>query len=341
MAQVKTGQLMSLELLPLQVPEAATESATVFSRQALIPQTLPTKLRLQPGEFSELVVRLKNHSTEPLQLRFAVTGDIPPHWWQLRTEGSTLPGHHQMEAVVYFAIAADFFERPLSPDQLPLRQDYTGQLTVTARNPRGDSQEQVRPFQLLVRPPSRYLDFLPDIYRNVDFVGRFLKIFETAFEPTTDILDHQWAYLDPLTAPQAMLPFLAHWVGWSFQGPLSLAQQRALIRYAMEIYRWRGTRRGLRFYLHLASGLPLDDHLPNEARKSIGIHENFSHGHVLGQTVLGQSTILSGNIPYHFNVQLRPPADYPLDETLLRSIIEQEKPAFCTYNLSIAPTPAD
>ncbi|MEM9264316.1 MAG: phage tail protein [Cyanobacteria bacterium P01_F01_bin.13] len=336
MSQVQTGQLMSLELLPLQVPEAATGSAMVFSREALMPQPLQTKLRLQPGEFSELVVRIKNHSDEPLHLDFSVTGDIPPDWWQLRTEGSTLPAQHQMEAVVYFAIAADFFERPLSPDQLPLRLDYAGQLAITAITPRGHSQEHINPFQVLVRPPSLYLDHLPDIYRNVDFVGRFLKIFETTFEPAADILDHQWAYLDPLTAPQAMLPFLAHWVGWSFEGPISLAQQRTLIRYAMEIYRWRGTRRGLRFYLHLASGLPLDEHC-EESHKSIGIHENFSQGHVLGHTILGRSTILSGNIPYHFSVRLRPPADYSLDDTLIRTIIDQEKPAFCSYDLAIEP----
>ncbi|NEZ67916.1 phage tail protein [Leptolyngbyaceae cyanobacterium CCMR0082] len=337
MSQVQTGQMMSLELLPLQVPEAVIDSATVFSRQAVMPQSLISKLCLRPGEFSELVVRIKNHSSESIQLNFSVTGDMPSSWWQLRTEGSSLPGHHQMEVVLYFAIAADFFEQPLAPEQLPLKLDYIGQLTVTAITSRGDSQEQISPFQVLIRPPSLYLDFLPDIYRNVDFVGRFLKIFETTFEPAVDILDHQWAYLDPLTAPQAMLPFLAHWVGWSFQGPLSLAQQRALIRYAMEIYRWRGTRRGLRFYLHLASGLPLDDHVSDESQRSIGIHENFSQGYVLGQTILGESTILRGNLPYHFNVQLRPPRDYPLDETLIRTIIEQEKPAFCSYALAIEP----
>ena len=138
-----------------------------------------------------------------------------------------------------------------------------------------------------------------------------------------------------------MLPFLAHWVAWSFDGPLSLSQQRVLIRYAMEIYRWRGTRRGLRFYLHLASGLPLDDHLSQEADKSISIYENFSPGHILGKTVLGQSTILGGHKPYHFSVQLHPtpetPAATQLDETLIRTIIEQEKPAFSSYDLSITP----
>ena len=328
---------MSLELEPLQLSAGGTDSAMIAAQQPVAPQVLSTNLCLQPGELNELVIRIKNHSDGPLHLQFDVSGDFPAEWRSLRTEGSALPAQHQMEAVLYFAIAADFFEQPLSPEQIPLRLDYSGQLTVVAITPRGDSQEQMSPFRLLVRPASLYLDFLPDIYRRVDVVGRFLKVFETAFEPTVDILDHLWAYLDPLTAPRSMLPFLSHWVGWSFQGPLSLAQQRALIRYAMEIYRWRGTRRGLRFYLHLASGLPLDDHLSDESQKAIGIHEDFSQGLLVGQGRLGPLCALGGHRPYHFSIRLRPPADYFLDETLIRAIIDQEKPAFCTYSLSIEP----
>ncbi|MEL6247525.1 MAG: phage tail protein [Cyanobacteria bacterium J06648_16] len=336
MVQIQIQQLMSLELVPLQEPPAPRPTA-LKREQPELPTVLRTDLQLKPGELSELVIRVKNHSDGPLQLGFTVGGEVPVDWWQLRTEGTTLPARHQMEAVLYFAIAPNFFERPLSPNELPLQLDYSGQLTVEAIAPRGDSQQQTRPFRVLVRPDSKYLDLLPDLYRNVDFVGRFLKIFETTFEPTTDILDHLWAYLDPLTAPQSMLPFLAHWVGWSFRGPLSLTQQRALIRYAMEIYRWRGTRRGLRFYLHLASGLPLDDHLPEESQKAIGIHEQFSQGHVLGETRLGQSTVLGGYRPYHFAVRLRPPTDHPIDLTLIRTILDQEKPAFCSYDLSVEP----
>lgn len=340
MSQVTTAKMMSLELVPMQVSDSTVASAMTFSRHSVEMVPLKTCLRLQPGEFSELVVRVKNHSNEPLRLDFSVGGEIPTDWWQLHTEGNTLPPQHQMEAVLYFAIAADFFERPLSPQQLPLKLNYTGQLKVTSTTRRGDSQAEINPFQISVQPPSLYLDYLPDVYRSVDFVGRFLKIFETAFEPTVDILNQQWAYLDPLTSPQSMLPFLAHWVGWTFEGPLSLTQQRTLIRYAMEIYRWRGTRRGLRFYLHLASGLPLDDHLSDEREKSIGIHENFSQGHVLGQAILGQSTTLGGHRPYHFTVRLRPGPDAgtdAIDETLIRTIIEQEKPAFSSYNLFIEP----
>ncbi|MEM6597433.1 MAG: phage tail protein [Cyanobacteria bacterium P01_D01_bin.36] len=335
-----THRLSSFELVPMQMPESvAPHSPTVASRHTAIPAVLTTRLRLQPGELSELIIRVQNHTADPLQLDFAVTGELPHDWWQLRTEGNTLPAHHQMEAVLYFAITEDFFEQVLSPAQLPLQLQYAGQIKVVSTAPAGHSQEQLGHFSVEIQPPSLYLNYLPDIYRNVDFVGRFLKIFESAFEPTVDILDHQWAYLDPLTAPQSMLPFLAHWVAWSFDGPLSLAQQRVLIRYAMEIYRWRGTRRGLRFYLHLASGLPLDEHLSNEADKSIEIYENFSQGHILGKTVLGRSTILGGNRPYHFCVRLHPTADTPLDETLIRTIIDQEKPAFSSYDLAIeSPT---
>ncbi|NEZ57629.1 phage tail protein [Adonisia turfae] len=344
MAQTQTGRMIDLELVPLQEPDLASGSAISFSPSSTLsriatprplPSSLTTQLQLQPGEPNELVVRIKNRGEANLTLQFTIMGDIPSGWCQIHTEGSTLPAHHQMETVFYFVSPTDFFERPLSPSQLPLRLDYKGQLKVTASSQRGDAEEHLTPFQLLVRPPSKYLDLLPDIYHRTDIVGRFLKIFETTFEPTVDILDHLWAYLDPLTAPRAMLPFLAHWVGWSFQVPLGLEQQRMLIRYAMEIYRWRGTRRGLRFYLHLASGLPLDEHIPDEFQKAIGIHETFSPGHVLGQAVIGTSAILGGSRPCHFSVRLRPPENHPLDESLIRTIIDQEKPAFCSYDLVI------
>jgi len=68
-----------------------------------------------------------------------------------------------------------------------------------------------------------YAKFLPAIYQELDFVGRFLKIFEQAFEPAVNSLDTLWAYLDPTTAPQGLLPFLAHWVGWTPQSYKTLA----------------------------------------------------------------------------------------------------------------------
>ncbi|NJN85621.1 MAG: hypothetical protein HC881_04020 [Leptolyngbyaceae cyanobacterium SL_7_1] len=192
-------------------------------------------------------------------------------------------------------------------------------------------------FTLHLRPPTPYLNFLPALYREVDFVGRFLAIIEQAFDPVVQTMDGLGAYLDPLTAPEALLPFLAHWVGWTIDPRWSNRQQRRLIRNAVTLYRWHGTRRGLRVYLHLYTGLPLDDHLPEETAH-IRIEEVFSHGFVLGSTTIGQDAMLGGGCPYHFTVTLRcdrPEQAESIDEALVRHVIEQQKPAFCTYDLVI------
>jgi phage tail-like protein len=335
----QTTSLINLVLTPMSVSQAipsrvvdphqgATDVATTAVKS--------TELVISPGVPSQLLVQLRNTTDAPLQVDFRLEGDFPETWCQVGTEGSDILPGQQMEGVLYFAIAPDFFERPLAPEQLPLKLDYTGQLTILVTHTRsGYRQVDLHQFKLYVRPDSLYPTFLPAIYRQVDFIGRFLKIFEATFEPTVNTLDSLWAYLDPLTAPEALLPFLAHWVGWEFQGPLRLQQQRLLIRHALQIYRWRGTRRGLRFYLHLATGLPLDEEIPQESAKHIGIHENFTAGCITGSARLGQDAILGGSRPLHFLICLRPPAQYPLDESLIRQIIQQEKPAFCTYELRI------
>ncbi|KAM3101404.1 phage tail protein [Phormidesmis sp. 146-12] len=186
---------------------------------------------------------------------------------------------------------------------------------------------------------SLYLDFLPEIYQEIDLVNRLLMIFEEAFEPSVQTLDTLWAYLDPLTAPDAMLPFLAHWVGWSFDIPFDPEQQRRLIRQAIELYRWRGTRRGLRLYLHLVTKLPLDDHLTraeDEPKKHISIQTDRSQGFVIGGCIGSKNLLGEGN-PYHFVVHLRCDNTGQINESLVRQVIEQEKPAFCTYDLFIHP----
>ena len=141
-----------------------------------------------------------------------------------------------------------------------------------------------------------------------------------------------------MTAPEALLPFLAHWVGWDPNFYLTADRQRRFIRHAMEIYRWRGTKYGLRLYLHLATGLPLDED-KSEAEQHISIVESFGRGLVLGSASLGTDALVGGGRAFHFKVQLKVPIDSSgsliLDESLIRQVIEQEKPAFCTYELQI------
>ncbi|AKG20485.1 phage tail protein [Calothrix sp. 336/3] len=341
----QSQQLISLQLTPMQIPEAVPtasgqQPAANWVKMASTDGTsLKRNLLLRPGEPSEMVVQVKNMGARPLGLNLQVQGDFPQEWCQVGMEGSqVLPGQ-QMEAVLYFQIAADFFERYTAVGKGErLKLDYDVRLSVHWQEANTGVQhiEEVK-FHLNIRPHSLYLNFLPMIYREVDFVGRFLKVFEQSFEPCVHTLDSLWAYLDPLTAPSGMLPFLAQWVAWQPTVQLSEAQQRLLIKKAMEIYRWRGTRRGLRLYLHLATGLPLDEEMGNEVDKHICITESFSRGLVFGQAKLGEDAIIGGGRPFHFTVRLHPEYGSEIDELLVRNVIEQEKPAFCTYELYIEP----
>lgn len=345
MTQARSTTDISLVLTPMQVPDAVPNGSELAQGLAgshprdLRAPSLPN-LVIYPGEPSELVIQVHNQSREPLQLQYQVQGDFPADWCQFRAEGSEARPGQTLEGVLYFTLPADYLEQAYTAEQLPLRLDYRGRLTVLSLNPAsGGRTLEHRDFQVVVRPRSLYLDFLPDLYREIDFVGRFLQVFEQTFEPTVNALDSLWAYLDPLTAPQSLLPFLTHWVGWNFDAPLDPRRQRFLIRHALQIYRWRGTRRGLRFYLHLATGLPLDDHLSHESAKHIGIHETFSQGLILGEASLGENASLGGGQPFHFAIHLRPDPHHTIDTALVHQIITQEKPAFCTYDLIVEPPP--
>lgn len=333
---------LHIQLTPMRIPEAVPLAGLALTDSGVATQTAPSlSLLLQPGEPSEMVVQVKNLERRTLHLTLRVEGNFPTEWCQIQTEGREIAAGAQMDAVVYFSVPATFFEEqqalsPAKKEQLLL--NYLCRVCVYVDL--GTEQEQIQSaeFGLYIRPYSKYMNFLPVLYREVDFIGRFMKIFEQAFEPAIQSFNVMWANLDPLTAPQALLPFLAHWVAWPVDSIWNLSQQRRLIRRAVELYRWRGTRKGLRLYLHLYTGLPLDEHIAQEADKHISITEPFGQGFVLGAAKLGEGAVLGGGQPYHFIVHLRPDSFNNVDEQLVRQIIDQEKPAFSTYELLIETT---
>lgn len=239
---------------------------------------------------------------------------------------------------LHFTLPDNFFEADdiISSESPTLAIAHSVILEVYWGDRQNGTLVGYRPFQIQIRPRSTYIHFLPALYRQVDFFERFLKIMEEAFDPALQTSDCLWAYLDPLTAPEALLPFLAHWVGWKLDPRLEMRVQRHLIRNAVPLYRWRGTQVGLRLYLLLVTGLPPDD-------ESIRIHADLNSGFVLGKTRLGRTQVsnspqLGGGSAYHFQVRLRPDADSPpIDEPILHEIIQDYKPAFSTYELAIEP----
>lgn len=158
---------------------------------------------------------------------------------------------------------------------------------------------------------STYLQYLPAIYQEEEFLGHFLMIFEEALSPVEQILENIHLYFDPMMAPEGFLPWLAAWIDLVLDENWPIQKRRQLIKAGVELYRWRGTKRGLWEYLKIYTGVDPE------------IIEHFDE---------------KDGGPYHFTVVIRVPEPKPLDERLVRRVIYAEKPAHTTYDLKIERT---
>jgi phage tail-like protein len=172
--------------------------------------------------------------------------------------------------------------------------------------------------------PSSYLRYLPEPFHEDDFVGRFLRVVEDILSPVERTVDFAALYFDPRLTPAELLPWLASWVGLELDENWPARGQRELLAWASTLYRWRGTRRGLRQHLCLYVGRdPL-------------IVENFD-GLRLGQDAVMEvnSRMGSGVRPHWITVTVMSDRPELLDEGILRRIIETEKPADVGYSLEV------
>jgi phage tail-like protein len=104
-----------------------------------------------------------------------------------------------------------------------------------------------------------YMELLPALYRRSDAVGKNVVrdlcfLFEHMFGSVQATLDRGHAFYDPLECPPDFLPWLASWTGMVIDLDWPLAKKRALIRRAVDLYRIRGTARGLALFLKLFIG---------------------------------------------------------------------------------------
>lgn len=364
MVPALTSKSVSLQISSMQISATTSQRGSrMLGSEATEGSQQQSEIVVHPGELCRVALEIRNWESQPQHLTLKLNGTFPLEWCQVQTDVKTAPqfatapeqnsvaqtsdlvtlelaAKKSRHTDLWFLIPDDFFEgqdalQGSQEKQLNFRgclSIYASQSLSQGLNPHPIQESN---FELNVRPRSTYTTFLPIVYQEVDYIHRFIKIFEQAFDPVVNSFTSMWAHLDPLTAPQALLPFLAHWVDWPIDAQLDLVHQRRLIRRAVEIYRCRGTRKGLRFYLHLYTGLPLDEHIDREEDKSISITEPFGQGCVFGLAYMGKDAVIGGGKPYHFNVRLRAQPNSPIDEQLVRRIIEQEKPAFCSYSLRI------
>ena len=107
--------------------------------------------------------------------------------------------------------------------------------------------------------------FLPAVYRedetSASLLERYLANCESTLTQIEERVVHVQSLFDPRVAPSDGLAWLAEWFDLAADPAWEVGRQRLLVRYAMELFRWRGTPHGLRMALELAFGDRTDDAL--------------------------------------------------------------------------------
>src|SRR4030088_409600 len=102
--------------------------------------------------------------------------------------------------------------------------------------------------------PHPLASYLPAIYHEDGLYLRFVSAFDTALAPVFARLDNLDAYLDPRLTPPDFLEWLAGWVGFALDERWPLEKRRAFVLHAVDLYRRRGTVRGLEAHIGIVSG---------------------------------------------------------------------------------------
>lgn len=150
---------------------------------------------------------------------------------------------------------------------------------------------------------STWLQYLPSIYADDEFMGRYLLIFESIYNPIIWMIDNFDLYLSPDIAPPAWLQWMASWFDMLLLPELPIDRQREIMRQIGWLFMRRGTPSGLQRLLELYFGV--------------------------------QPEIIENEV-CHFVVRL------PLSQTqtslgaeVANRLIDSQKPAFASYTLEI------
>ena len=201
--------------------------------------------------------------------------------------------------------------RPEVPDQTGNGSGGPGGPALPAGTDRQEPPGKPWPLGVPV-DRSTYLQYLPAIFSRNDFLARYLLIFEAILSPIERTIANIPDVFDPATTPADLLPWLGSWLGVVMDESWPEERRRDLIRDAAELYRWRGTARGMAHYVRVCTGFEPEIIEPTLSEISASRAQAF-----------------------RFTVRLRVPRGTRLDRTSIQRIIDAEKPAFAVGVLDV------
>ncbi|MFD9422617.1 MULTISPECIES: phage tail protein [unclassified Streptomyces] len=102
--------------------------------------------------------------------------------------------------------------------------------------------------------PHPLIEQLPAVYLEQDFLQRFLAALDDVLAPVLLTIDNLPAHLDPRSAPDDFLAWLAQWVAVEPYEDSAPDRQRAAVRGAVARHARRGTSGGLAEAVRLETG---------------------------------------------------------------------------------------
>lgn len=177
---------------------------------------------------------------------------------------------------------------------------------------------------------SEIAELLPTVFQRTLQEGNpltgLLEVMEVLQAPSEAVLERLDSFFDPRRTTDEFVPYLAYWADLTrlFDDAVNLKDQsvfaaspiasglgrlRELIASAAYLSQWRGTMKGLLLFLQIATGF-----------REFDIQENMD---------------LDGQ-PRPFHLSIHAPKESEPYSNLIARIIELEKPAYVTYELSFA-----
>lgn len=206
---------------------------------------------------------------------------------------------------------------------------------------RATSTPSVHALRLRYPRPS-WLRFLPAHWsRSEDadrpgalFVERFLALFERVLTDTEASLEGLPRLVSADTAPSGWLEWIASWLALAFDPSWPEEKRRCLLQEAMSLYKTRGTVAGLSRYLEIYTGsepVIVEGFSTRMARRPVvlGEHDPLGCGR-LDATEDAADAEAHRFIAY---VHLDDPSERELTESVVRRILDTEKPAHTDYDL--------
>jgi phage tail-like protein len=221
----------------------------------------------------------------------------------------------------------------LKVDAILYQESYDERNTVLQQKPLRGQMIYVGEKVTLTVSRESYIKWLPSIFQRSDVTGKnFLRevlwITQHLFGSIEEQLDTLFNYFDPYETPDQFLPWLAGWTAMILEEDWPKAKKRKLIKKAIELYKVRGTVKGLKLFISLFT-----NHEP-EIIENAWPFRGFRIGVTSGIGV--DSVILPPvNLAHTFLVEM--PVTYK-DVTIesvirLHEIIQMEKPANTSYYL--------